>query len=144
MGRDAMMSGMDLLQENQTHRRLSDGIRRVGFRKWYERELLSSHAHLVLALLSMIGMVASIEAFSEASLAEKMMDGMFVIVCAAIGLWSLRRYLYLMMRAEGVAHQASCGDCGSYGRFKVVGPDIHPGETQVCCNKCAHQWTICG
>lgn len=139
-----MMAGMDLLQENQTHGRLSDGIRRVGFRKWYERELLSSHAHLVLALLSMIGMVASIEAFTEASLAEKVMDGLFVIVCAVIGLWSLRRYLYRMMRAEGVAHQASCGDCGSYGRFKVVGPDLRPGETQVCCNKCAHQWTICG
>jgi hypothetical protein len=134
---------MDLLQENQTHRRLSDGIRRVGFRKWYERELLSSHAHLVLALLSMIGLVASMEAFSEVSLAEKVMDGIFVVACAVIGLWSLRRYLYLMMRAEGVAHQASCGDCGCYGRFKVVGPDLNPGETQVCCNKCAHQWTIC-
>jgi hypothetical protein len=24
-----------------------------------------------------------------------------------------------------------------------VGPDLNPGETQVCCNKCAHQWTIC-
>ena len=101
----------------------------MGFRKWYERELLSSHAHLVLAVLSVIAMVASFEAFSGASLAEKLMDAMFVIVCAAIGLWSLRRYLYLMMRAEGVANQASCGDCGTYGRFKVVGQDRNPSET---------------
>jgi hypothetical protein len=28
---------------------LSDGIRRIGFRKWYERTLLASHAHLCCA-----------------------------------------------------------------------------------------------
>ena len=30
---------------------LAEGIRRFGFRKWYERELLSSHAHMLLAVL---------------------------------------------------------------------------------------------
>jgi hypothetical protein len=34
---------------NPLNRSLADGIRRVGFRKWYERELLSSHAHMALA-----------------------------------------------------------------------------------------------
>jgi hypothetical protein len=36
---------------NHLNSRLYDGIRKVGFRKWYERELLSSHAHMVLAFL---------------------------------------------------------------------------------------------
>lgn len=42
---------------------LAEGIRRFGFRKWYERELLSSHAHMLLALLSTIALLASFEGF---------------------------------------------------------------------------------
>lgn len=135
---------MDLLREHLPNRRLSDGIRRVGFRKWYERELLSSHAHLILAILSVVAMVASFEAFQGATMAGKLMDVLFVLVSGAIGLWALRRYLYLSMRAEAIANQACCGDCGTYGRFQVVGDDHNPQETQVCCSKCAHQWVICG
>jgi len=135
---------MKLPREAPVNRRLSDAIQRLGFRKWYERELLSSHAHLVLALLSVVAMLASLEAFSGAPVAEKLMDLVFVIVSGAIALWALRRYLFLMMRAEGVATQASCGDCGTYGRFKVVGEDRNPDEAQVCCSQCAHKWTICG
>ena len=134
---------MDLLREHLPGRRLSDGIRRVGFRKWYERELLSSHAYLVLAILSVVALVASFEAFHGATPAEKLMDVMFVVVSGGIALWALRRFLYLSMRAEGIANQASCGDCGTYGRFSVVGDDRNPDETQVCCSKCAHKWTIC-
>jgi recombinational DNA repair protein (RecF pathway) len=138
-----MILRMKLPREAPVDRHLSDAIERVGFRRWYERELLSSHAHLVLALLSAVAMLASLEAFSGASPAEKLMDIAFMIVSGAVTLWALRRYLYLMMRAEGVATQASCGDCGTYGRFKVVGQDRNPGEAQVCCSKCAHQWTLC-
>jgi hypothetical protein len=133
---------MDFLHPQRPNRHLSDGIRRVGFRKWYERELLSSHAHMVLAFLSFFAMVASFEAFRDASMHEKLLDVLFVIASAVIGLWSLRRYLFLLMRAEEVANQASCGDCGEYGRFRVVGDPNHH-ETQVRCRKCDHLWTIC-
>ena len=73
---------------------------------------------------------------------EKVLDVLFVIICGGIGLWSLRRFLFHSMRAEGLASQASCTDCGEYGRFTVVGDDRNPQETQVCCRKCAHLWTI--
>jgi len=121
----------------------SDGIRRVGFRKWYERELLSSHGYMILGILSLVALVASFEAYSVASPSEKLLDALFVIVSAAICLWSLRRYLFILLRAEGVANQASCGDCGAYGRFTVVAEDRRHNETQVRCNKCEHLWTIC-
>ena len=39
----------------------------------------------------------------------------------AFGIWAIRRYLFLLMRAEATANQASCPDCGDYGRFSVVG-----------------------
>ena len=133
---------MDLLRAQPPSRRFADRIRRIGFRKWYERELLSSHAHLVLAILSAVAMLASFEAFHGATVAQKLMDVLFVIVSGGIALWALRRYLFLTLRAEGVATQASCGDCGTYGRFHVVGDSPNPDETEVCCNKCAHQWTI--
>mgnify|MGYP003454209120 CR=1 FL=1 len=47
-------------------------IRRIGFRKWYERELLQSHANLVLLLLATLGLLGCAEAYSpRAALAPR-------------------------------------------------------------------------
>lgn len=133
---------MKPLPDNLLNSRLADGVGKVGFRKWYERELLSSHAHMVLALLSVIALIGALEAFRGGSPAEKVMDVVFVAVCALVGLWALRRYLFLLMRAEEVANQANCSACGEYGRFTVVRDDRTGKETEVCCRKCTHQWVI--
>jgi hypothetical protein len=127
---------------NYLNHRLSDGVRRNGFRKWYERELLSSHAHMLLALLATIALMASMEAFSGGSLSEKLLNVAFVLASGAIGLWALRRYLYLLMHAEEVANQAVCAACDEYGRFDVAGEDRRTGDVTVCCRKCKHEWTI--
>jgi len=121
---------------------LAEGIRRVGFRKWYERELLSSHAHMLLAFLCVIALMASMEAFHGASPAEKVVNVVFVIASAVIGLWALRRYLYLLMHAEEVANQANCPQCSTYGRLTLVAEDRRNGQALVCCKKCSHTWTI--
>ena len=47
--------------------KLAEGIRKHGFRKWYERELLQSHAHLVLTFLCAIGLFAAFEGCVAAS-----------------------------------------------------------------------------
>jgi hypothetical protein len=122
----------------------AQALRRHGFRKWYERRLLSGHAHMLLALLCVIGLMGSIEAFQHADFAGRMLDVAMVIVCAAIGLWALRRYLYLLMHAEAVANQATCGECGVYGSLE---PQVEPGsqgagESRVRCRRCGHRWTI--
>ena len=122
--------------------KLADGIARVGFRKWYERELLSSHVHMLLAFLSVIALLGSMEAFRGGSVNEKLINVLFIVICAAVGLWALRRYLFLLMRAEDIANQANCPDCGEYGRFTVVATNHGGSETQVCCRKCAHKWVI--
>lgn len=127
---------------NYLNRRLSDGVRRVGFRKWYERELLSSHAHMLLALLCTIALMGSMEAFGGGTLAEKLLDIVFFVVSGAIGLWALRRYLYLLMHAEEVANQAVCPQCQEYGRFTVASEDRRSDQVTVCCRKCQHHWTI--
>jgi hypothetical protein len=124
------------------NRSLAEGIRKVGFRKWYERELLSSHAHMLLAFLCVIALMASLEAFQGASTGQKLADVGFVIVSAAIGLWALRRYLYLLMHAEEVANQANCPKCTAYGRLTLIEEDRRNGDALVCCKKCDHTWTI--
>ena len=120
---------------------LAEGIQRIGFRKWYERQLLRSHGHLVLLLLAVLGLMAAMEAASKfKGLADQLTDGVAVVVCAAVGLWSLRRYLSLLKHAEYVASQADCPACGTYARFTLVRP-VADGA-QVRCRACERVWTI--
>jgi hypothetical protein len=122
--------------------RLADNFKRIGFRKWYERQLLSSHAHMVLAFLSAIGIIGSMEAFHTGGGDAQFVNAMFVVASAGIGVWALRRYLYLLLRAEQTANQASCPDCGDYGRFRVVGQRPRLQEIDVSCRKCQRGWVI--
>jgi len=127
---------------NPFNPRLAEGVRRFGFRKWYERELLSSHAHLLLTLLCSIALIGMLEVFKGGTLEEKLLDVLLFIASGAIGLWALRRYLYLLMHAEEVANQANCPDCGTYARFEVLGEDRHSGHTEVRCRACTRAWSI--
>jgi hypothetical protein len=123
--------------------KLAEGIRKHGFRKWYERELLQSHAHLLLTFLCTIGIFAAFEALGKfRSFSDQLTDIVAIMLCAAIGVWALRRYLYLLTHAEATAHQADCPACKAYGRFKLESEDPRDGSVQVCCSKCQHRWTI--
>lgn len=122
--------------------RLAAGVTRLGFRKWYERELLGSHAHLVLALLALIATVASLEVIGGGTPAERLMDAAFVLLSGGITLWALRRYLYLLMRAEDLANQATCESCQAYGRFSVEEEHRPSRTTRVRCTRCGHRWNI--
>lgn len=131
---------------NPLNRSLADGIQRVGFRKWYERELLSSHAHMALALVAAVAMMASFEAFHGASAGEKILNTGFVLLCAAVTLWAMRRYLYLLMHAEELANQANCGQCEAYGLLKLQDAQDRRPQAQrlvpVCCKRCGFQWNL--
>jgi hypothetical protein len=123
--------------------KLADGIRKHGFRKWYERELLQSHAHLVLTFLCAVGLFAAFEALGRfRSVQDQLTDIAAIGICAAAGLWALRRYLRLLMHAEVTANQADCPQCKVYGRLKVEAENPRDASVQVCCTKCQHRWTI--
>ena len=123
--------------------RLAEGIRKHGFRKWYERELLQSHAHLVLTFLCAIGLFAAFEALGKfRTFGDQLTDIVAILICAALGVWALRRYLYLLMHAEATAHQADCPGCKAYGRFKLESENAQDSSVQVCCSKCQQRWTI--
>lgn len=119
-------------------------IRRLGFRKWYERELLQSHANLVLLLLACLGLLGAAEAYTvRAPFLDQLQIVAAAVASGAIGLFALRRYLYLLNHAEYVANQADCGACGTYGRFELVGEHAADASTlQVRCRHCGHAWRI--
>ncbi|MCW5654202.1 MAG: hypothetical protein KIT53_10700 [Hydrogenophaga sp.] len=129
---------------NPLNRTLADGIRRMGFRKWYERELLSSHAHMALALLSAVALLASLEALGGGTPGEQFLDLAFIVVCGVITLWSLRRYIYLLMHAEEMANQANCPQCKAYGQLQLVEAQHRPQASwvPVCCKRCGFRWNL--
>lgn len=119
-------------------------IRRLGFRKWYERELLRSHANLVLLLLACLGLLGAAEVYTvRAPLLDQLETVAAALASGAIGLLALRRYLYLLNHAEYVANQADCSACGTYARFELIGePPLSAERLQVRCRHCGHTWHI--
>jgi predicted Zn finger-like uncharacterized protein len=125
--------------------KLAEGIRRHGFRKWYERELLQGHAHMVLCIIAVLGLLMVFENAGRAqSLASQWDDLAAGVLCAGAGLWALRRYLHLLAHAEAVAHQADCPHCGTYGRMELLQSDPSGDTVQVRCRKCGSAWRIDG
>ena len=118
-------------------------IRRLGFRKWYERELLYSHGNLVVLLLAAIGLLGSLEVYSaKLAFVDQLQVAGAAVASVVIGYLALRRYLYLLNHAEFVAHQAVCGGCQTYAKWDAV--DDHAGQARmrVRCRRCGHGWEI--
>jgi hypothetical protein len=118
-------------------------MRKLGFRKWYERSLMRSHGHLVLLLLSSLALLGAAEAFSkDASFFDQLTLFACAAVSAVIGVWALRRYFYLLQYSEYVANQAACEQCHAYAKWDITGEDIPNRTMTVCCKKCGHPWSI--
>jgi hypothetical protein len=118
-------------------------IRRLGIRKWYERELLASHANLVLLLLAAIGLLVSAEVYDRRlALLEQLEVIAAAVASAAIGVVALRRYLYGLTHAEYVADQAVCRRCGTYALLDPLGDEAEASALRVRCRRCRHEWRI--
>lgn len=123
--------------------RLADGIRKHGFRKWYERELLGSHGWMVLLFLCTIGLFAAYEGLSQTAGSDARLGNLAAIgLCGVVGVVALRRYLYLLLHAEAVANQAVCSRCDAYGRLEVLAEERGGERLRVRCRRCGHEWTI--
>ena len=129
----------------------AEGISKFGFRRWYERQLIESHAYLVTGFLSLILAIACMEEFSVRGSAAKALLMIVAIAGAAVlCLAALKRYRVVLERAERLAEQSVCGQCGVYGVLRLVSsrsgggaPGVGSEEVMtVECRKCAHQWTM--
>jgi hypothetical protein len=123
--------------------KLAQGISTIGFRKWYERRLLTGHAHLALVLLAVLGLMMALEAANRyATQTEKWLDYGVALACALGGGWALRRYLFLLVHTESIANQADCPACKTYGRLELVAADTRQDAVRVSCRQCRHEWNI--
>lgn len=127
---------------------IDEAIRKQGFRRWYERQLVEGHAWLVTGFLSLIMMAIALEVIDfRGSVA-----GLLVLLAVASGGATLcvvawRQFTRLLFRAEHIAGQAVCGRCREYAKFTIVAATNAAGALDgramdVRCRKCAHEWTI--
>lgn len=128
---------------------IASAIRQTGFRKWYERELLRSHSHLLLVLFSVLGALGGLEALFDSHGVDRLLMALCVLLAGGVSVWALRSYLFHLTRAEVLAKQAGCPQCEVYGRWQVEGDaqtDAQAAEggarLRVCCRGCGHRWPI--
>jgi len=116
-------------------------IGKLGFRRWYERELLMAHAWLAACVLAAFGALALIE-----DLNLRVLDAGSLIALAgafaggAVCWYTLARYLSMILRAQQLAERSTCPQCGSYGRYRLV--SASSSAMQVSCRDCAREWRI--
>jgi hypothetical protein len=130
-----------------------EGVRRRGFRRWYERQLIESHAYFVSCFVCMILVAAALEVSGLSQPGSNRL-GMIALALAGgvLAVVSWTRYRDILTNAERVAEVATCAHCGDYGRFAVTdwGPRNSalpeaPGDPRwlrVRCRACGHDWLI--
>jgi ribosomal protein L40E len=134
---------------------LAEGIRKKGFRGWYERQLIEAHLFLISGFLCLIMVIASLEEFSLRTPAwETLLRLLAMLAGSALCLWTLKRYLVMLDYAEYAAERSVCEKCAAYGGLDLgrgtPGPAPEQDESgeritdpvSVRCRKCGHQWTI--
>jgi hypothetical protein len=135
---------------------LAEGIRTIGFHRWYKRQLLESHVFLVTAFLCLILVMACLEGFSfRAPGVEPLLRLTVMFAGGGVGVVSLSRYTRMLSKALRAAEGSTCGNCSAYGIIEVTGArasarlaeeDTGAGSAwsalDVRCRKCGHEWTI--
>jgi hypothetical protein len=132
-------------------------IQLLGFRRWYERTLIESHAYLVTCFLGMILIATSFEFGQHGVVSWQGLTRIVLGFCGAgLCAFTLLRYRQLMIVAEMLAEKATCPSCDRYAAFEVtahgprspeeaahhaVRPDEYPWM-RVRCRKCEHIWTV--
>lgn len=131
-------------------------IRKLGFRRWYERTLVEAHAHLVTCLLGTILAFAGMEmVLSHVGPAR----GLVGVGVGAIGVWltlfGISHYARLLTLAQRLGSRATCSNCGTHGAFTLLagGPEAASANTpvpesddniwlKVKCRSCGNIWTL--
>lgn len=132
-----------------------EGIRKHGFRKWYERQLIEAHAWLITGFLLLILSFALFEVHNvTAGYRER-----FTLMAAALAafaacLFTWWRYRRLLFDTEAAAERANCPHCGTAGRLTIVRLNPHPSMEgnsvpvddppvlTVRCRQCQGEWAI--
>lgn len=119
----------------------AQAIGKLGFQRWYARQLLEAHAWLITCFLCLIAATACLEAFlGRGPLVKLLPLALAVFAAGGIGVIALARYRAIMVSANRLAERATCASCRAYAAFNPVGSDAT--SLTVRCRKCAHEWRI--
>jgi hypothetical protein len=111
-----------------------EGVRKLGFRKWYERQLIQAHAWLVTGFLALILAFALFELRNGTSGAQpRLLLLAGALASAAGGILAWLRYHHVLESTELAAQLATCPHCGTYGRLAVV-RSVPQSEAAVAAN----------
>jgi len=114
-----------------------DSIRRLGFSRWYERRLIEGHAWFISGFACLIAIGACAEELSfRGPAAHMLFYAVIVVASAVVGIYGVVKYQKILVEAELLGEQATCGRCGVYARFKLISP------SDVRCRKCEHEWRL--
>ncbi len=133
-----------------------EGVRKLGFRKWYERQLIEAHVWLVTGFLALIVAFALFEVRNDLTDAPQRLMFMVGAVASAGGcILAWLRYHRTLEATEMAAELAVCPHCGTYGRLTVVRSLAHPDAAvdrqpiladlpciQVRCRHCQGEWHL--
>ena len=146
------MDGLSPIRSPRTRMTPAQGIEKLGFRCWYERQLIEGHMYLVTCLLSVLLLGVCLEQFSASSAGGKIAMIALVVAGGYLAMRSLRRYNFLLVRAETLGSQSNCGHCSAYGSIKVLETGAHAPEEsgapaaggwlRVRCKKCGSEWRM--
>lgn len=128
-------------------------IERHGFRRWYERQLIESHAYLALGFIALIVLLAGMEVLGDTASGFRYL---IILMTAAAGgmlmLVAWRRFNTLLSRAEHFAEAATCPQCKTWGKFKVLAQESsgaddppeagRPHWLKVRCRLCEAEWRL--
>lgn len=134
-------------------------IRKLGFRRWYERQLIVSHAALVTCFLCVILVAALMEQITFRDFGWRPAGMLATALGALVLAWvSWRQFITRLLRAERYGASSICPKCGAYGRFNILatGMDSHPGPRdtatavspldaawlRVECRQCQETWRM--
>jgi hypothetical protein len=127
---------------------IDDAVRKRGFRRWYERQLIESHAYLVTGVLSLVMMLIAIEyiEFRE-SIGNALVLAVIAASGAVLSVFAWKQFNRLLFRAEALAGQAVCATCRAYAKFDVLdardsSEAISGRCLRVRCRKCRHEWSM--
>lgn len=133
--------------------RVVDDIRKRGFRGWYERQLMQSFGYLVTSFLALIVVGAGMEWMAQDNPWTTWVLAISVAAAAALVCFvGWRRFHVLLARAELFAENATCAQCGAWGKFAVISSETEtedvpveagrPHWIRVKCKKCGNDWRL--
>ena len=128
-------------------------IERHGFRRWYERQLIESHAYLALGFVALILLLSGMELLSDTQSGVRYL---IVLMTAAAGgmlmFVAWRRFGVLLARAEHFGEAATCPQCQAWGKFKILSQESsrpedppeagRPHWLNVRCKQCEAEWRL--